>query len=522
MAWAYCGQALFVFVLGLALFWFWDHPARSRRHVAPARVVLVALLLFACWLPWMVFHYPGTMRDDTLPQLFQWYGIKDYYTQHPVTDTLLFGLFFSLGDVLGSREMGLFIYLVVQGAAIAAVVALALCYARSLGAPLSLLVLCFALLAFSRAAYQPVDAMSKDALNVPFFLLCGLCLAEIVRTRGASLRKAWFCAGFGVAVVLCIVTKRTMLYVLCLAFVATFVLLALRKAAPLRFAVAALVPVAVALFVWTPVVNRAVGAESNATYEMYSVPAQCMVKAVKDHPDALSAPQRRNLEAFIDVDRAVAVYNPWRSDEVTWCIRDAGKFGSCLGLLVELGVSYPLSYVNACMCLAGTWFSLDASISYGHDSSVELFDEGHLANWETFFASDEQMEVFFSTLDLSHPQELASGAEALEQFDQNQSTVFAFSSYGLFCTLLPLLALVYALTTGGVRAELLCLVVLPLGLMLSLLVGPLALYWYTAPAVFYVPVLAGLPYAAREAREEGSDFQEPARRLRGRHFAVRS
>ena len=100
-----------------------------------ARFLPYLLTLAIAWLPWLILTWPGSMRDDTLAQYLQSSGLHHYYTQHPLFDTLTFGLFWHIGSALGSPLIGQALYTVTQAVLLAAGCALLLCYIRKIGSP---------------------------------------------------------------------------------------------------------------------------------------------------------------------------------------------------------------------------------------------------------------------------------------------------------------------------------------------------------------------------------------------------
>lgn len=493
-------STVFVFVLGTVLIKLWEQPQGKAFPITKKRLAMFALLLLVLWLPWLIIHYPGTMRDDTLPQLFQWFGQYPYYTQHPITDTVIFGAFFSLGDLFGNRSLGLFLYLVIQALLTATIFSLIICYLRAHGAPRILVVLIVLFYGFSRVIYQPIDSMSKDALNGIFFAVCTLCFVEAVRSQGKVLKKPWFSIGFMLAIFLCVATKRTMFYVLLIAFLVYILFLALRKQRIIAPALILFAPALISLFVWLPFLSNAFNAVNSQTYEMYSIPVQQLVKTTIDHPDALTEEENEILATFIDIEKAQTVYNPNRSDEATGCIIDKNAFRQCIGLWLSAGFKCPDSYAKAFISLTANWFGLTNSIDYGHNSHEELLNESRMKQWRTFFATDQQMNDFFSTIELDHSDSLLPAVKVSETIDHLQTKLPVLSSYGLYCVVFPLLFLVYALTQQKNR-ELICIAALPCALILSFLVGPIALYWYTIPMTYIVPLLMGVPFVFKSSQD---------------------
>ncbi len=465
----------------------------SSGSVSRRCLLTYASILFLVWLAWIVPHYPGTLRDDTLAQMFQWYGVVEYYTQHPVTDTLLFGVFFSLGDQLGAREAGIFIYVIVQAAATALGFSFVLCYFQRAGIPRWAV---WALLVFygcARVIYQPIDTMSKDALSAVFFAPAVILMVEVLRSRGASLRNCRKMAGLCLLVFLCIVTKRTMLYVFLIAFMAIVVWLVLARRPAGRAVTAIVMPVGAALLLWNPLMNAAVGAYHNSTYEMYSVPVQQVARTLVSHPDALNEDERNRLGEFLDLDKAVSVYNPWRSDEVNRTeVADPDAF-ALVETWVKLGLRYPASYMAAFMDLTANWYGLTCPISFGHDSHEELVSEARMEAWaEEFFDNDkEATEHFFAGFNLGHPAWAQPILKIEERVDRLQADIPLISSYGFYCYFMPLLIAVYCILRRDARG--LAAASIPLALLLSFLVGPIALYWYTIPMVYIFPIIVCLP-----------------------------
>ena len=84
----------------------------------PAPVWLGALLL-ACWLPWFVCLFPGTVSNDSISQLKELMGLTPMTNANPVFQTWLLGAFRQVGLWLGSADAGVALYCVTQAALMA-------------------------------------------------------------------------------------------------------------------------------------------------------------------------------------------------------------------------------------------------------------------------------------------------------------------------------------------------------------------------------------------------------------------
>ena len=108
----------------------------SAKSIVASTVVVLVL-----WLPWIAVEYPASIDWDTYNQLYQFFTPAptyystmgtvfdaEYIDHHPVFDTLIFGSFVWLGNVVGSQNMGMFLYALLQCAFTAAALSLSCCY----------------------------------------------------------------------------------------------------------------------------------------------------------------------------------------------------------------------------------------------------------------------------------------------------------------------------------------------------------------------------------------------------------
>ncbi|OZG59211.1 hypothetical protein BMYO_1416 [Bifidobacterium myosotis] len=171
-------------------------------------------LIAVAWLPWLVIAWPGAMRDDTLAQYLQVSGIHQYYTQHPLFDTLIFGLFWHAGSaVAGTPLAGQAAYIVIQAVLLAAGAAFTLCYIRKLGAPRWLVILSLLYLATSYVVAGSIITMGKDSLHTVFFVPFAVMFVEACLTRGAVLARQPVAITFVALAFAVIASKRTALVI---------------------------------------------------------------------------------------------------------------------------------------------------------------------------------------------------------------------------------------------------------------------------------------------------------------------
>lgn len=528
----YCFRALAVaaiaFVLCVILFRLWDATG-NRRGSSPVRAGAIGrflswrmtltdrqlfavgvLVLAVPWMVWAIAHFPGALRDDTFAQLFQYYGVHRYYSQHPVLATLVFGSFWDFGASLGNPAIGLFAFIVIQIVLTACVISASTVFALRQGMPHAIAVALIVFMALDRAFYQPVDTMSKDALNGWLFALSLLCFARIVETKGSwLLGSRWNAPVAILSMTFCFATKRTMVYAFfgAVLIIAVVCLVSLRRRPSKKVLyVSALVlasPFVLFLGLIQPVLDASLQVAHNATYEMYSIPEQQVVRTLAEHPDALAADDYRELDSVLNLDAALSTYNPNRSDEVSSTVRNNADVAPLLRCWLALGVRYPSTYATAYAELASGWTSLSLPLNYAHEVEGDLLSPVRITFWANgFFGGDEDaMRGFFSNCDFFLPPWLSGANTLLEAIDAWKSRHLpVFSSYGLFCFALPLVTFVYLISRKRLRG--LC-ALLPYYLLLgSLYVGPMVLFWYSIPFVYALPLVLGIPFVPESGERQ--------------------
>ena len=343
---------------------------------------------------WITLHYPGAMRDDTLAQIFQSMGYMQFFTQHPIFDTLVFGAFYKLGELIGEQWAGLYLYLIIQAIISSATFAYVLNYLRKHSIPKRLIIFSLFFLIFARVVYAPLTTMSKDTFNAWSFVLITMYMVELIRTRGVWLNKTSHIIAFIAVSLFCILSKRTMFYVIVLSMVAVAIqLFKHSRRLSLLAAVVVVIPAFVVFCIVNPIFNRVYNPINSTTYVMFSIPVQQLVRTVKDHPNALNDKEIEELSRSFDIGAAMDHYNPVRSDDANRFWKPNANMSVFLRQWARLLFKYPTSYFEAFMCQAGGWFSLNNTIEFNRDLHV-LDSQEQMAVWDSFEYTTEREKVY--------------------------------------------------------------------------------------------------------------------------------
>lgn len=478
-----------------------DLPSRMEMHLWTKTLWARMGLLMLFWLAWWGVHYPGTLDDDTVYQLLQSSGLSRWDNHHPVFDTWFFGLFWHLGDALGSKATGLAVFTLLNVLCTAFAMAVALRYMVIIGVP-SRAVTCLNI-ALAVLPVIPMYAMSmtKDYLFSWLYLLFMVGFVEALRTRGEVLARRVFLVPFMTLALLVMLTKQTGLYIV---IAAAIVLVASTRGRRMR--VRALIslgaPVAVTVL-FVNVLLPALGVVKTSAAEMYSVPMQQVARVLRDHPEDVTQSEREAIDRVLPVDQIGDLYVEGRSDAVKARWRTGVTSADTAGFLeawLRIGLRRPGTYADAFAFLnLGYFYPIP---------SDDLYDRIN----PNFFNA-EGMNYWYSILTPRHTtkdetvREL-SGIEAPSGLDRlrgqvNSAYVDARHAPVLrvllagatSCFWVPLLVALYAVRRKNLVA---LLVLVPIAVnFATLVIGPIALPRYMSTCVYLIPVVLLLPFLRR-------------------------
>lgn len=329
-----------------------------------------ALGILVCWLPYLILLYPGVYWSDTTTQLVMYYGGEPIMDQHPFFDTYLFGWFADLGQLLfSSRIVGLYMLIVIQAMAMSALFALAISYARRVGAPQWFCWLVYGVIALFPLFPIMFSSLAKDTINAIFVVPFMLMVAEIVRSEGSCLRRPWFMALLAVDSLMMCLTKKTCVYIVIVALLALCVL---KLGAKIRIILAGLAAaLAAIMFALIPqFLFPALGVEPGGKQEMIPFVAQQLAHDLKYNGESFSDADRAIVDGFFEYgsDAMGQWYRPFLADAVKGTFsRDDSSLIDVLGLWLRKTVEHPVGHLEAWLGIAQGWISfrsIDAQPGY--------------------------------------------------------------------------------------------------------------------------------------------------------------
>ena len=494
-----------------------------------ARFLSYLLTIAIAWLPWLILTWPGSMRDDTLAQYLQSSGLHHYYTQHPLFDTLTFGLFWHIGSALGSPLIGQALYTVTQAVLLAAGCALLLCYIRKIGSPRWLIGLGLVYLATNYVVVGAITTMGKDSLHAVFYLPLAVLFVEACLTRGSVLARRPVAFAFVILLFATIASKRTALIIVLCAGCCLLAVCTPKGARRRAFACLA-VAIVVAQGVWTPLSAAATHANRSPGREVWGLVTQPVARLAHDDPSAIDKIQRQRLNAIMDLDWAAAGINPHRTDETFRTLREhprptTAQQLAALQVWAQLGLAHPTEYATAYAGVTRGWWDPRVNFAYPTDSDY-LFTPSYLRQWASFLSEGAWKHTSDGDADTVAAERLAAiehdlaplrGTSDKPQWQKNILRAIhrwvrsdghvgvrkgnPLTSMALYVTWIPLAAgLALAVRPARRRyGPALAAYGLLAFTVLSLYASPVALFWYPIPVFLTLPLFVVLPFTFRES-----------------------
>ena len=432
------GYAAFFAILFRVGFLFLDWMARPSTfrgtlpivpdHYAPAGVVRLAAVIYVCWLPWLVLAFPGVIWYDARQQLLQFFSLPNVFTSgalsdhHPVFDTLLYGSFVRLGRVLGSADVGAFLFCLVQAAATAVALSACVILVRRMGATSRTLVTLLAVLCFFPHLPIYASAMAKDATFLPFMLVFSVVYGEALRSRGKVLTSPRHAVLFcGLALCMCLTRKTGIIIVtvLCAALAIylrrCYVRGLMEPGALNRMQTeSVIVPVvilgvsAATMLVLMPYfVLPALDAKPGGSQEMYGLLFQQSARVMREHGDELPREELDVIEETLGDDVSQR-YAWWITDTVKDETVDTPlneRLVDYLPVWAAQTVRYPITSLEAYLATQVGWYAVPAVgggsyIMYGTPVDTHELDHSFAGAQNIGFSwSDTTIGVALETVD---------------------------------------------------------------------------------------------------------------------------
>ena len=456
--------------------------ARKLEEEKPFRTARAYGFILICYVPMMLITFPGVFAYDVPYQLKQ-VVTGAYSTHHPLLHTLWMSELLQLGRRLGNINIGAALYTGSQMAALSGCFALTCAsLARQCGHRAGKRAAVFFAL-YPLHMMMAVNA-TKDVLFSGFFALTLAWLCEIAQKPDA--RRM---AGAAVCGALMTMLRNNMAYALAVWLV---VWLLLTRKRGLKAAMAMAIALGLGLS-GNAVLKKATNAVDGDMSEMLSIPIQQLARARLMESEKLSGEEKTAIDELMP-DEAWRLYDPTISDPVKFEF-DTEKFradsGKYIGVWLSVGKKCPNVYLDAVLMQTYSFFypysQYGVSGYYLQLKMSEAYDE----SWCDF--APPSSESFF-------PRVLASLSWRFGAQGAMQIPVLGWAfNMGLIIWTLFFFILREMYWGRWTRFFVLLLPVLLWG---TFLLGPVMAGRYIYPFVCVLPIAAGKPLAKGDGTHE--------------------
>lgn len=352
---------------------------------------LIVMLLF--WLIYMIAFYPLILSKDPSFQIKQFFNVKTKYidyviplsdkvnltNHHPVFHTMLLGGSIKLGRLLGSDNLGLFIYAIMQSIILASSLAYTIYY---LYKKKKSLVLSFILLMiYSLVPMFPFYAMSavKDTLYTAVIIFFVITLFTILDDKQIKTFKYIVLLLLSILLYL---LRNNGIYVV----VGTILVLAIYRRKEFIYLTAVLLLVISTYISYDKILLPALKIPAGSIRETLSVPFQQTARYVKEHGDDIPLEDKKKIDKVLEYDTLKDRYNPNLADPVK---NKYNKYTTKKELKDYFGVwkkellKHPDTYIEATLNNTFGYFYPDTSnwYIYSGKNNNKLITEDNLVNY---------------------------------------------------------------------------------------------------------------------------------------------
>ncbi len=310
-----------------------------RKH--PKKTVFATLLVVN--IPYMILSYPAIFMGDTTSQISQGFSQASLSNHHPVVHTLYLSLYLRIGELLGSDNLGVFLYCLVQTLLVFLILAYAVAALVEIQAHSYLIggILLYYCVHPRISAY--LFLLTKDVPYSAFVTLFYVLLFKLM--RDSSLKKKQDYILFGVAIIGMILFRNDGQYVVWITLLAALLWKGFRKKAAAFLGVAAVVAILLNQVLF-PVLNVIPG----SIREMLSVPFQQTARYVRDVGDDVTPEEQEVIDKVLDYDVLAEYYDPDLSDWVKSTYHGTNEdLLEYFGVWFQMFLRHPGIYIQATM-----------------------------------------------------------------------------------------------------------------------------------------------------------------------------
>lgn len=411
-------QALF-YVIGLSIliyegiriiFWLMDNARKPKDILIEKEIredskkvwLFVGVTIFICWLPWMIMDYPGSFNVDSIYQLQQFFGEMEWTTHHPPFSTALMGSLVFVGELVGSTNLGIFLYVILHTTVGVTVFSYEIKKIYEWGFSKKVIVIstCYFALIPIWGCY--VQFIEKSFLYNELVSLFVVYIADIIITKKLSIKKTIMISV--ISILACLIRNNGIYTIIPTLLI---MIVYLNKEGKKRI-VESLLAIVVVYTLIVKCLYPALSIKSGSTAEMLSIPFMQTARYVYSYEDQVTDEEKKAIGDVLWYDAISERYESQKdiSDAVKMLyIGDDSKLRPYLTVWIKMFFKHPNIYVSAFInnnygYIAPVIGGVDVNVDYGQEEwlssigikhafkemPIKIFNSIHtgMAKWPIF------------------------------------------------------------------------------------------------------------------------------------------
>ncbi|HPF88670.1 MAG TPA: DUF6020 family protein [Candidatus Limiplasma sp.] len=344
-------KALFYFLgrvpaFYMAMLLLWQAMKNHRMLTKEYPAWAYALVIFICWLPYLITVWPGTVSNDSITQLMQVFGLEPLSNANPLFQTGLIRVFTLIGQgIFGSGDVSVALYILVQGLLMAWLFGSMVAMTAKGGTPAWLTLL--SLLFYALCPIFPLFAwcVGKDTNFAMAVLWLMLIILRMTRSEQATRRDK---LSLSIAAVLCVLLRNAGIGLAIITLTVLLIWSLRRHNAIWQGTLYALTTVLCVVFVWHAAVIPWLEAGKSPVTEILSAPLQQVARVAAN--ESLDDEYTEAINAVLPVDELKSAYIGGLSDPVKNLWLQSATTEEKIAFFsawLHLGLKHPVTYASA-------------------------------------------------------------------------------------------------------------------------------------------------------------------------------
>lgn len=348
----------------------------------PVKTSIIIILI--AWIPYIISFYPAILSPDPANQIKQYYNLDTHYVEgvnlvdenvlitnhHPVFHTFILGGFTKIGDMLGSVNLGLFLFSCFQIFVVISALVYTLLYLKKLN--ISFLYRFIILLMFALVPVFPLYALSavKDTLFGALLIFLIIEMHKILANKNYSIKEY---ITLSMLLLIMMLVRNNGIYIILFSII-TLIFIAKKR----RLQIFIVLLISLGLYechnkILLPIMHITPG----SIREMMSVPFQQTARLVKYHGDEITEKEKKSIDKILGYDTLAKRYVPRIADPVKnefnkdTTNEDLVEYFKVWGKYL---VKYPGVYIDATLNTVYGYFYPNTSywyVYYGYDNRLK-------------------------------------------------------------------------------------------------------------------------------------------------------